>query len=92
MKLRKAGPIAKIVIVVLIVYAVVSIISVKSKTAQAEASKEQLQNKVEQVAEANAELQYGIDHSKDDKTIEDIAREKLGLVKPNEVIFYDTGD
>ena len=42
--------------------------------------------------EANAELQYGIDHSTDDHTIEDIAREKLGLVKPGEVIFYDTGD
>ena len=92
MKVKKASAITKIVIVALIVYAIVSLISVKSKTAEAIREKAQLQQQVNQVAEANAELKYGIDHSTDDQTIEDIAREKLGLVKPGEVIFYDTGD
>ena len=76
----------------LIIYAVASFISVRSKTAEALQEKTALQQKVTQMSEANAELQYGIDHSTDDQTIEDIAREKLGLVKPGEVIFYDTGD
>ena len=40
----------------------------------------------------NAELQYQIDHSEDDDMIESVAREKLGLVKPGEKIFYDTSD
>ena len=39
-----------------------------------------------------AELQYQIDHSEDDDMIESVAREKLGLVKPGEKIFYDTSD
>ena len=37
-------------------------------------------------------LQYQIDHSEDDDMIESVAREKLGLVKPGEKIFYDTSD
>ena len=90
--MKKASAITKIVILALIVYAVVSLISVKSRTAEARQEKQALQQKVTQISEANAELQYGIDHSTDDQTIEDIAREKLGLVKPGEVIFYDTGN
>lgn len=39
-----------------------------------------------------AELQYQIDHSDDDDMRESVAREKLGLVKPGEKIFYDTSD
>lgn len=92
MKLKKSSAITKIVILALIIYAVASFISVRSKTAEALQEKTALQQKVTQMSEANAELQYGIDHSTDDQTIEDIAREKLGLVKPDEVIFYDTGD
>jgi cell division protein FtsB len=37
-------------------------------------------------------LSYDIAHSGDDATIEDIARDKLGLVKPGEKIFYDIGN
>ena len=38
------------------------------------------------------QLQDQIDHSEDDDMIESVAREKLGLVKPGEKIFYDTSD
>ena len=92
MKFKKTSAITKLVIAALIIYAIVSIVSVKSKTADALKETATLQKQVTQLAEANAELQYGIDHSDDDKTIEDIAREKLGLVKPGEIIFYDAGN
>jgi cell division protein FtsL len=91
-KFKKTSVITKIVIAVLIIYAVVSLVTVKSKTTQARQQTDSLQKKVTQMTEANAELQYGIDHSTDEKTIEDIAREKLGLVKPGEIIFYDAGN
>lgn len=92
MKLKRAGIITKIIIVALIVYAVVSLVTVKSKTTEAEAKSAELQQQVTKLAEANAELQYGIDHAGDDETIEDIARQKLGLVKPGEIIFYDASN
>ena len=40
----------------------------------------------------NAELQYDIDHAGDVDTIEEIARTKLGLVRPGEKIFYDVSN
>ena len=51
-----------------------------------------LQQQVSEMTQSNAELQYQIDHSEDDDMIESVAREKLGLVKPGEKIFYDTSD
>ena len=92
MKLRKASVITKIVIVALMVYAIATMISVRGRTAQAVEAQQSLEKQVAQMAQENAELQYGIEHSADDSTIEDIAREKLGLVKPGEIIFYDVGE
>lgn len=91
-RLKRAGIITKIVIVALMVYAIATTISVRSRTAAALEQKATLEKQVTQMAQENAELQYGIDHSGDEGTIEDIAREKLGLVKPGEIIFYDVGD
>ena len=42
--------------------------------------------------QSKAELEYQIEHGADDETIEDIARNKLGLVYPGEKIFYDISD
>ena len=46
---------------------------------------------VEDAQQENARLEYEIEHSEDPETMEQIAREKLGLVKPGEKIFYDIG-
>ena len=89
MKFKKAGIITKIVIAALLVYAVVSLVTVRSKTAALNAQTQQLQQQVTDMTQFNAELEYKIEHSEDADTIEEIARDKLGLVKPGEKIFYD---
>lgn len=89
MKIKKAGIITKIVIAALLVYAVVSLVTVRSKTAALNAQTQQLQQQVTDMTQSNAELEYKIEHSEDADTIEEIARDKLGLVKPGEKIFYD---
>ena len=89
MKLKRAGIITKIVIAAMIVYAVVSLTGLKPQIESAKKHQQELQESVERVMQENAELQYDIEHAADDETIEDIARSKLGLVKPGEVIFYD---
>ena len=89
MKFKKAGIITKIVIAALLVYAVVSLVTVRSKTAALNAQTQQLQQQVTDMTQSNAELEYKIEHSEDADTIEEIARDKLGLVKPGEKIFYD---
>lgn len=92
MKLKRASIITKIVIMALIVYAGISLLSLKSQISQARLQSEALQEQVAQTAQENAELEYDIEHSEDPETIEDIARNKLGLVKPGEKIFYDVSN
>ena len=92
MKLRRASIITKIVIMALIVYAGISLLSLKGQISQAREEAAALQAQVDQTARENAELEYDIQHSEDPETIEDIARNKLGLVKPGEKIFYDVSN
>ena len=82
----------QLVIAVLMVYALISLFVVHRQTRQLQDRAATLQQQVSEMTQANAELQYQIDHSEDDDMIESVAREKLGLVKPGEKIFYDTSD
>lgn len=53
---------------------------------------EELTAEISQIQQSNEELQYGIEHSSDPDTVEDIARNKLDLVKQGEIIFYDSNN
>lgn len=92
MKFKKASIFTKLVIAALMVYAVISLFMVHRQTQQLQDRAATLQQQVSEMTQSNTELQYQIDHSEDDDMIESVAREKLGLVKPGEKIFYDTSD
>ena len=89
MKLKRSSIIMKIVILALIVYATISLVTTRSRIAEAEADRVLLQAKVDAALQENAELQFDLEHAEDPETIAEIARTKLGLVKPGEKIFYD---
>ena len=80
-----------LVIVGLIAYACIALMNMRTKVASANETQAELQQRVEEIQEENAALRYAIEHQYDESTIEDIAREKLGLVMPDEKIFYDSG-
>lgn len=86
---KKVHIIAGIVALALLLYASVTLISIKARTQHAQEQKMVLEQKVEEVKEQNKALRYQIEHSDSDDTIKDIARAKLGLVDPGEIIFYD---
>ena len=92
MKLKRASLITKIIILAVIVYAGISLVSIKLQVTEAQQKRDSLQTQVDSTMQTNTELQYAIDHSEDEETIEDIARGKLGLVKPGEKIFYDASN
>ncbi len=92
MKFKRAGIITKLVIAALVIYAIASLAVVRSKTAALNAQGEQLQQQVSELTQQNAALEYQIEHSDDADTAEEIVRDKLGLVKPGEKIFYDTSN
>jgi cell division protein DivIC len=89
---KKAGIATKIVVIVLVVYASVTLINLQARIETVRADKDELQQQVTEKELANAELEYEIQNSTDDDTIADIAREKLGLVYPGEIIFHDNGN
>jgi len=89
MKFRRTGLVTKIVILAIIIYAGITLVSLKVQVSNARETRDELQGTVDGVLQTNTELQYAIDHSTDPETIGDIARSKLGLVKPGEKIFYD---
>ena len=92
MRFRSAGWLTAIVLAGLLAYGCITLMSMRSKVAEAARTEAQLQTKAEQIQEENAALQHALDHQDDPDTIEDIAREKLGLVMPDERIFYDAGE
>lgn len=89
MKFKRSGLVTKIVILAVIVYASITLVSLKVQVSDARDSRDELQGQVDEVLQTNTKLQYEVDHSTDPETIEDVARSKLGLVKPGEKIFYD---
>lgn len=91
MKVRRANWLTLVVVVGVIAYACIALMNMRTRVAEANETEAELRKQVEQIQESNAALQYAIDHKYDDKTIEDVARDKLGLVMPDEKIFYDSG-
>ena len=89
MRIKRTSLLTKIVVVAIILYAGVTLVSLKVQVSAARQQREELRSQVSSITQTNTELQYAIDHSTDTETIEDIARDKLGLVKPGEKIFYD---
>ncbi len=89
MKIRRASMFTILVITALLVYALVSLIRMQSRLSEAEAARDVLQMKAQKLKSVNAALEYEIAHSTDPQTIEEVARDKLGLVLPGEIIFYD---
>ncbi len=92
MKIRRASLISKIIILAIILYAGISLVSLKVQVSDAREKRDALQSQADSILKENTELDYSINHSADDETIEDIARNKLGLVKPGEKIFYDVSN
>ena len=92
MKLKRSSIFIKIVILAMFLYAVITLVTVNGRITKAEEDHASLQTKVEIALREKAELEYDIDHAGDSDTIAEIARTKLGLVKPGEKIFYDVSN
>ena len=92
MRVARAGLLTKILILVLLIGVAISLLELNSRMDQAQAQKEALTKQVAVQTQTNADLADAIEHSDDLDRIEDVDREKLGLVKPGEIIFYSMGD
>ncbi|MBR0208966.1 MAG: septum formation initiator family protein [Oscillospiraceae bacterium] len=79
-----------IVIAALLAYGLVRFCVVKSLLEEAEEARRTLCSEVQALREESAALERALDSPPDDREIEKLARERLGLVLPDETIFYFT--
>ena len=87
--MKRARSITAIVLASLTVYAILNLISVRSDIADAIAMSEELRNEINIVEANNLKLKQMIAESDSDEAVEKIARERLGLVKPGDMVFVD---
>ena len=93
MKQRRSGIVIVmgLLMLALIVYAATSLSRMNARIEEAELAKDALADEALALAVSNAALEYEIEHSGDLDMVERVARDKLGLVLPGEIIYYDIG-
>ena len=92
MKFKKSSLLVKLVILILLVYSTVTLVSLQNQLQDKKAEAAQLTTEAQQLQQDNLDLQERIDNLSTDEGIEEVARNKLGLVRDGEIVFYDNGD
>lgn len=91
MKFKKSSLWIKLVILVLVVYATVTLVSLQSQITTKRAEMEALEKSIAAAEQEKQRLEDAIANMDTDAGVEEIARSKLGLVSPGEIIFQDVG-
>lgn len=91
MKLKRAGFLTKVIILALLVGSAVALLNLRGQINTARVNKQALQRQLDQQQQINSELAGVLENSDDPERQAEIARDKLGLVKPGErvIIFTD---
>lgn len=90
MRTKRAGIGTKFVILALLVVTITALLSVNSQLDAAILTRDALSQTVQDQEETNATLADDIENSDDPERVAKIAREKLGLVGQDEIVFVDT--
>lgn len=89
-QIKRAGLLGKILLVLVLAYMVFTLVHVRQEIGDAKAEVNRLTEQVAQQEQSNTELYNAIENRDNPTFIEDIAREKLGLVSPYDRVFYIT--
>ena len=90
MQLKKASFLTKLVVMIMLIAASVTLLRLQGQITSAQAERDELQLRLAQQIQRNADLQDAVDHSEDPDRQADVARSELGLVAPGEKIIYFT--
>lgn len=89
-KTKRAGVLTKVVILAILIVVSIALLNLRSRLSAAEQTRSEQQAQVDAQTQTNAALQEEIDNSDDPNTVLEVAKERLGLVNKDEVIFNDT--
>ena len=87
---KPVGLLLKILCLILVVYMALTFLHVRRQISDTKNAIESLTQQVNDQTQTNTELSNAIENRDDPSYIEDIAREKLGLVTSNDRVFYIT--
>ena len=87
--MKKSRGITGIILTVLIVYATLSLAAAQKDLNEACDLTAQLGEKVAEASAENEKLLCDLENISSEEAKESLARERLGLVKPNEILFID---
>lgn len=87
---KPVGLLLKILCLILVVYMALTFLHVRRQIRDTKNTIETLTQQVNDQTQTNTELSNAIENRDDPSYIEDIAREKLGLVTSNDRVFYIT--
>jgi len=91
MKLKKSPLTVKLIVLSLAVYAAVTLVSLQSQIRSRQAEAAALAGRIVSARQETARLENAIETVDTDEGVEKIARVKLGLAIPGEIIFHDVG-
>jgi len=92
MRFKKSSLVTKILILVLAAYATVTLVSLQNQVTAKNAEAAKLAGSISAAEQENQRLEQAIEALGTDEGVEAVARQKLGLVKKNEIVFYDVGN
>lgn len=88
----RAGILTKFVILALLAGLGWQLLQLKGQVEQAQEQRTALAQQVSDLQEQNDALEADIAEGATEEKMEDLAREKLGVVSPNERVFYDVSN
>ena len=92
MRFKRSSLLTKLLILVLVAYATVTLVSLQSQVTEKETQAAALQDDITAAQQENLRLEQAINALGTDEGVEAVARQKLGLVAPGEILFYDVGN
>lgn len=89
MERKKANTIAGIAITAMIAYGTFSLTSSLEQLHEAERTSAELKAEIQEAQEKNSNITYQMSYFDSDSAKEELARNRLGLVMPGEIVFID---
>lgn len=89
-KTKRAGLGTKFVVLALLAASAAALLSLNARLSAAREERDLLARQVETQREDNAAMASDIENCDDPEQLTQIAREKLGLIEQDEIVFVDT--
>ncbi len=92
MKFKKSSLLTKVIVILLLAAAAFTLVSLQDQLTDKQNELAVLEQEATAIAQENERLEDAIAAAGTEEGIMSIAREKLGMVNKNEIVFYDIGN